>query len=142
MSPAPFRAPSLLALLLFIGGCAGPMGTLREPPPPAPPVTSFDGIYRTAIRPAGSFGSTQLSSWCDTPGQPRVTVTNGQFTYAVPHPNIPGNATPVLTATMAPDGSFSGQIVAGSISGRIDGSRIDGKIDGSACIYRFSGNRI
>jgi hypothetical protein len=63
------------------------------------------------------------------------------FSYAVPHPNVPGNATPNFPATLASDGSFTGQIIAGSISGRVEGNRIQGHIDGSACIYDFTGNR-
>jgi hypothetical protein len=138
-----FRAKApLLTMVSMIGGCAGPMGPIRSNPPPPPPVTSFDGTYHTTIRPAGSFGSAQLTSWCDTPGQPNVTVANGQFTYAAPHPNVPGNPTPVYSATMAEDGSFYGQIVAGTISGQVQGSRMEGRIDGSACVYAFTGYRL
>ena len=71
-----------------------------------------------------------------------ITVANGQFTYAVPHPNVPGNATPVFPATLAADGSFYGEIVAGSMSGSVSGAHIQGKIDGSACLYEFSGDRV
>ncbi len=71
----------------------------------------------------------------------RLSVVNGQFSYAVPHPNVPGNPTPVYPATLAEDGSFTGQIVAGTIAGHIQGSRIEGSIDGSACLYSFTGER-
>jgi hypothetical protein len=81
-------------------------------------------------------------SWCETPGQPTVTVANGQFTYAVPHPNVPGNPTPTYPATMAQNGSFAGQITGGTISGRIDGTHIEGSIDGTGCLYAFAGDRI
>jgi hypothetical protein len=40
-------------------------------------------------------------------------VADGQFSYAVPHPNIPGNPTPAFPATFAADGRFSGQIIWG-----------------------------
>jgi hypothetical protein len=71
-----------------------------------------------------------------------ITVANGQFNYAVPHPNVSGTPTPVFPASIAPDGSFSGQIIVGSISGRVSGTSIEGRIDGSACIYTFSGSRV
>ena len=119
------------------------MGTMHlSESNPTQPVTSFDGSYRSTIRVTGSLGSGRdTSGWCQSPGQPIVTVTNGQFSYAVPHPNVPGNATPVYPATMREDGSFYGEIVAGTISGSVRGTHMQGKIDGSACIYDFSGDR-
>ena len=77
-----------------------------------------------------------------SPGQPVVTIANGQFIYAVPHPKVPGKATPAYPATMAEDGSFTGEIIAGTISGQVQGTRIEGRIDGSACLYAFAGNRM
>ena len=128
--------------MLVIAGCAGPMGTIHSNPPPAPPPTAFDGSYHDTIRVTGSFGTAQGTSWCDSPGQPVITVAKGQFTYAVPHPNIGGTPTPVFEASMAPDGSFYGQVITGSIAGHVSGSHIEGRIDGSACIYSFSGSRV
>ena len=118
------------------------MMTLRSDPPPPPPVTAFDGTYRDAIRTVSSFGAAQTTSWCNTPGQPIITIANGQFTYSVPHPDVPGAATLVFPATMAADGSFTGQVVAGSISGQVRGTHMDGRIDGSACIYQFTAERM
>lgn len=133
----------LLVLLLLFGGCAGPMGPPRLPPPPPPPVVTFDGSYQNTIRTLTSFGSGKdQSGWCSSPGQPIITVADGTFTYAVPHPNLPGNATPTFMATMAQDGSFYGASVPGTLSGSVNGSRITGRIDGSGCLYEFSGNRI
>ena len=128
-------------LALIVGGCAGSMGTMHSNPPPLPSVTSFDGSYRNTIRVIDSFGVAQTTSWCDSPGQHIITVANGQFSYAVPHPNVPGQATPAFPATMAQDGSFYGQVTGGTISGRVQGNRIEGRIDGSACLYSFAGNR-
>ena len=71
-----------------------------------------------------------------------ITVRDGEFSYALPHPGVPGGPTPVFQATMAHDGSFSGQGVGGSVSGRVTGSRIEGRIDGQGCIYEFSGYRV
>jgi hypothetical protein len=132
-----------LALTLVTSGCAGSMGTLHPPSPSPPPVTSFDGSYRNTIRVTGSFGSGKdVSGWCASPGQPIITIANGQFSYAVAHPNVPGSATATFIATMAEDGSFNGQIVAGRLWGRVTGTHIEGRIDGSACLYELSGERV
>ena len=136
------RLCTMVLLLLPIDGCAGSMGTIHSDPPPPPPVTSFDGSYRSMIRPARLHPESQLDTWCETPGQPIITVENGQFTYTVPHPNVTTSITPSFSATIAPDGSFYGEIVTGTISGRVDGTHIEGKIDGSACVYAFSGDRV
>ncbi|HET7883503.1 MAG TPA: hypothetical protein VFL55_21640 [Acetobacteraceae bacterium] len=142
----------LIALTLAAAGCAGPMGTIRPGPSvPAsqaaqvmtvvPPVTAYDGTYRMRLRLTGGAGAAEGNTWCQSGGQPVITVTNGQFDYAVPHPNIPGNPTPVFQATMAADGSFTGAVTSGTMFGRIDGTHMEGKIDGSGCIYAFSGDR-
>jgi hypothetical protein len=139
-TPLIWLCPMVLMMLTI--GCAGPMGAISSGPPPPPPVSTFDGSYRTTIRVVDSFGVAQSTPWCDSPGQPVITVANGQFSYTVPHPNIPGNAAPFYPATMAADGSFSGQIIAGMMYGQVQGNHIEGKIDGSACVYAFSGDRI
>ena len=137
---------SIVILTMTIGGCAGPMVATRPAEAVssamAAPVTEFDGSYRSTIRSTGAFGAAKTTAWCDSPGQPIITVTNGQFTYAVPHPSVPGNATPVFPATVAADGSISGQIIAGTVSGQIHGSHMEGRIDGSACNYAFAGDRM
>jgi hypothetical protein len=130
----------MTVLLLMIGGCAGSLGTIHSNPPP-PPVTTFDGSYRSTIHAIRPFAG-QMNTWCDSPGQPIITVENGQFTYTVPHPNLSVGLVTAFPATIAGDGSFHGEITTGTISGRIDGTHMDGKIDGSACIYAFVGDRI
>ena len=130
----------MTVLLLMIGGCAGSLGTIHSNPPP-PPVTTFDGSYRSTIHAIRPFAG-QMNTWCDSPGQPIITVENGQFTYAVPHPNLPSGLARAYSATFAQDGSFNGDAVIGSFSGRVDGTHIEGKIDGSACAYAFTGDRI
>ncbi len=69
-------------------------------------------------------------------------MANGQLTYVVPHPNLPGNPTPNFPATFAADGTFSGQVISGTTFGRVQGSHIEGRIDGAGCIYTFAGERI
>lgn len=129
-------------LLMGVGACAGPMGTLHSDQIVTPPVTAFDGSYRNTIRVAGAFGQAQTTAWCDTPGQPVVTVANGRLNYSVPHPNVPGEPVTVFTATLAKDGSFSGDQILGMMTGEVQGNRIIGRIDGSACLYEFSGMRV
>lgn len=129
-----------MVLLLLIAGCAGPMGTIHSDTT-APAVTSFDGAYQSTIRITDTAGEVKGNNWCDTPGQPVITVSNGQFSYAVPHPNAPGNPTPTFQATLAQDGSFSGQVVSGTMSGRVSGTHMAGSIDGQGCVYAFTGDR-
>jgi hypothetical protein len=152
MSDLRMTSLAALALVMLVSGCAGSMGTMRGGPsmPAAEavanaataPVTAFDGSYRVTLRSTGSAGAAGNTSWCASPGQPTITVTNGQFSYAVPHPNVPGNATPVYSATIEADGTFYGTIVAGSLSGMVQGTRIQGRIDGSGCLYELSGTRV
>jgi hypothetical protein len=104
-----------------------------------PPVTAFDGSYHNSIRVVTSFGSAQNTTWCDSPGQPLIVIEGGQFSYRVPHPNVPGEASPVFPAIVAADGTFYGQITLGSIYGQIRDGHIQGRIDGSACVYGFAG---
>jgi hypothetical protein len=130
-----------MPLILLLAGCAGSMGTIHVDPATLP-VTAFDGTYSDTIRVTSALDEVKGESWCVTPGQPIITVANGQFTYAVPHPNAPGNATPTFQATMAKDGTFIGQANDGIISGQIIGTHIEGTINGSACIYAFAGDRM
>jgi len=132
-----------MVLVLTTAACAGSMGEPKvETATVVPPVTAFDGSYRATIRSTRSFGAAQTTSWCETPGQPIITVANGQFSYAVPHPNVPGNPTPAYPAIIAQDGSFYGELVGGTISGQVRGTHMEGRIDGSACIYVFTGDRM
>lgn len=130
-----------MGLVLTIAGCAGSMGTIHTAPAPVP-VTAFDGSYRSAIHVTYVSEAAKTGSLCDTPGQPIIAIANGQFSYALQHPNAPGNPTPMFQATMAADGSFVGQGNNGTISGQVHGTHLDGSIDGYECIYAFSGDRM
>jgi hypothetical protein len=132
----------LLAIASAVSGCGGPATPANTPPLVQQPVVAFDGSYRDTIRPTTMASEAVGTKWCDTPGQPTILVSNGQFNYAVPHPNVPGNPTPSFPATLTRDGSFSGTTNNGTISGRVDGSHIEGEIDGSGCNYLFSGDRM
>jgi hypothetical protein len=129
-----------LAVVLLIGGCAGSMGTMHADPTIAP-ATSFDGTYQSSISLTSTSDEAKSAGWCQTSGQPSIAIANGEFSYALPHPNVPGNPTPVFQATMAPDGSFSGQNNDGSISGMVRGTHLEGTISGTACVYAISGDR-
>ncbi len=130
-----------MVVLLTIAGCAGPMGTMHSDTPTAR-VTAFDGTYSNTIRVTGVAEGAQGTNWCDTPGQPVITVSDGEFSYAVPHPNAPGNMTGSFPAALAQDGSFSGQVTSGTISGHVSGSHIEGTINGQGCLYAFAGDRV
>ena len=93
-----------MIVMLTVAGCAGPLGTIHSNTVATPPVTSFDGAYQSTIRVTSSAETTKGTSWCDSPGQPVVTVASGRFSYAVPHPNVPGNPAPSYPATFAQDG--------------------------------------
>ncbi len=130
-----------MAVLLMIAGCAGPMGPVRSSSTAAS-VNAYDGSYQVSIGVTAMAAEAKGTNWCDTPGQPVLTVANGQFNYSLEHPNVPGNMTTSFAATMAQDGSFSGQSMDGSIKGQVSGSHIDGSINGQGCVYAFSGDRM
>jgi hypothetical protein len=132
--------PMLLPLMII--GCAGPMGTIHGAAPTAAAVATYDGAYSNTLRVTGSAGDGRAMSLCSSPGQPVITVVNGRFSYAVPHPNAPGNMTSNFPATMAQDGTFSGQVMDGTITGQVNGGHIEGRIDGQGCLYAFAGDRI
>lgn len=130
-----------MVLMLMVAGCAGSMGVIR-PDSATASVTAFDGSYRNTISIAASASVAKGISWCETPGQPVITVVNGQFSYAVPHPNMPDNPTPTFQAVVAQDGSFLSQSNGGTISGQVRGTSIEGVIDGVGCRYTFAGDRM
>ena len=103
--------PVVLALL--IASCGRP-ATVTQSQTETPPTTAFDGSYQSAIRVTHEAATVEGYSWCQTPGQPLITVTNGQFIYVMPHPDLPGNHPPTaFPATFRPDGSFVGRSVQG-----------------------------
>jgi len=128
-------------LLLTLAGCAGSMGTMHSDTATAP-VTAFDGAYQSTIRITFAADEAAGTNWCQTAGQPIITVANGQFSYDVPHPNVPGNPTPSFQATLAQDGTFIGQANDGTILGQVSGTHIEGHIDGAGCGYEFTGQRM
>lgn len=104
------------------------------------PAVSWDGTYRGTVQITGQGASIQRN-WCETDPQIIVQVTGNSFTYAMPHPNVPHNPTPVYSATITPDGNFRSEMVSGVISGQVVGNHMSGTINGSACIYAFSADR-
>jgi hypothetical protein len=130
-----------VALVLMIAGCVDPAPVQQTKAPPSS-LTSFDGSYRNTIRVTGTAGEAKGTNWCETPGQPIIRVSSGQFSYAIPHPNVPGNPTPIFQAVMSQDGSFTGQANNGTIAGKVSGPSLQGTINGEGCIYAFTGDRM
>ena len=139
MTRVSFSIVSVLAA--FLAGCAA---SERAPPvakaAPTPAAVSWDGTYRGAVQITG-LGSGTDRRWCETDPEIVIEVKQNRFSYAMPHPNVPGDFTPVYAATIASDGTFISQIGTGSIHGQVNGSHMSGTIDGSACVYSFSLNR-
>jgi hypothetical protein len=131
--------PVVLALL--IASCGRP-AAITQSQTETQPTTAFDGSYQSTIRITHEAATVEGYSWCQTPGQPIITVTNGQFIYVMPHPDLPGNHPPTaFPATFRPDGSSVGQSVQGTISGQVRGIHIEGSIDGVGCFYAFAGDK-
>jgi hypothetical protein len=70
-------------------------------------------------------------------------VRNNGFNYAMPHPNVMGNPTPVYPAYIYPDGSIRSVpgSVAGVVTGQVTGNRMEGVISGLGCEYAFTAYR-
>ena len=80
------------------------------------------GWHLSRDRAITGLGSGVQREWCETNPNIVLQVTNGAFTYAMPHPNTPSNFTPVYTATIAADGSFRSQIDTGTMRGKAAGN--------------------
>ena len=127
-----------LVVVLMIAGCAGSVGTIHPDPVPVP-VATFDGSYRSTLR---ITSASAKAFWCNTPGQPVITVANGQFTYLVAHIDVTGSPPAMFPATMARNGSFKGATNDGIISGQMDGTHMEGTLDGELCTYSFTADRM
>jgi len=129
-----------VVVALALASCASEP---RMPPigAPAPvPAVSWDGTYRGTIQITG-VGSGAQRDWCETDLQMVVQVTANSFTYALPHPNVLHNPTPIYSATIASSGTFQSRIGSGVMTGQVAGSHMSGTIDGSLCAYAFSADR-
>ena len=130
-----------MVLAVMVAGCSVP-AAVPQSQTETRPTTAFDGSYTSAIRITSEGAMVVGYSWCNTPGQPIITVANGQFIYSVPHPDLPGDhQTSNFPATIRSDGSFIGRSVQGTISGQVRGTHIEGSIDGVGCLYAFAGDR-
>ena len=125
---------------VVLSGCSPGQSAQPASPVRAATTVSWDGTYRGSIQITG-LGSGVQRLWCETNPEIVVHVANNAFRYEMPHPNAPDNPTPVYAATIAPDGTFNGQIGSGTMSGRVTGTHMSGHIDGSVCVYAFSMDR-
>jgi hypothetical protein len=125
------------ATVLALAGCT----PQPAPPMPAPANPSaWDGTYRGTIR-LTQLGPGLQKDWCETEPKMEVIVADGGFSYAVSHPNAPGNPTSVYVGVVRPDGSVSAQLVSGVMTGNVTGTQMTGTISGAGCIYAFALNR-
>ena len=132
--------PSIFAALLAASGilvssCSSTY--LREGSAPRP-MPSFDGLYSGSIR-IRNVSSSSPRDWCETTPTMRIEVRNNGFNYAMSHPNVMGNPSPVYSAYIYPDGSIRSVpgIVAGIVTGQATGNRMEGAISGLGCEYAF-----
>ena len=137
--------PSIFAALLAASGmlvssCSGST-YLREGSAPRP-IPSFDGLYSGSIR-IRNVSSASPSDWCKTTPAVRIEVRNNGFNYAMSHPNLMGNPTPVYSAFIYPDGSIRSVpgTVDGIVTGQVTGTRMEGAISGLGCEYAFTAYR-
>ena len=130
----------ILAAVIALAGCAQQPTTQRSDVDVSAPTVSWNGTYRGTMRITG-IGSGVQRRWCETDPQMIVQVAGNSFTYAMTHPNVPDNPTPVYSTTIAPDGVFQSQLGSGVMNGKVVGSHMSGTIDGSACVYAFSADR-
>ena len=136
--------PSIFATLLaesgmLVSSCGS---TYLRDGSTARPIPSFDGLYSGSIR-IRNGSSSPPSDWCATTPTVRIEVRNNGFDYAMPHPNLIGNPTPVYSAYIYPDGSIRSipGIVAGIVMGQVTGNRMEGVISGLGCEYAFTAYR-
>jgi hypothetical protein len=127
-------------VMLLLAGCTPEPKAPATATVDAKPSMSWDGMYRGSIQVTG-LGSGIEASWCETDPQMLVRVSSAAFSYAMPHPNAPGNPTPVYSGNVASDGTFTANLGSGTMAGRITGDRMEGKIDGSVCVYSFAMTR-
>jgi hypothetical protein len=132
---------TLVSLAGLLTGCS--------PAPPAASTTqaqaapvSFDGVYTGQIRLTTMAAAARGQKWCETNPDWAVSVKDNAFHYTLSHPHLP-QANRDLSATIAPDGTFSGATINGDVTmaGRISGSHIEGSIKGVGCSYAFAADR-
>ena len=131
----------VIIAVVALAGCASGPRTQSGGAVAAAPVVSWDCTYRGTVQVTG-LGSGMQRQWCETDPAMMVQVSGNAFTYAMPHPNAPGNPTPLYPATIASDGTFRSQIGSGIMSGRVIAGHMSGTIDGSACVHAFSMDRL
>ena len=137
----PYIFAALLAASgMLVSSCSG--STYLREGSAARPIPSFDGLYSGSIR-IRNVSSSSPSDWCETTPTMSIEVRNNGFNYAMPHPNVMGNPTPVYPAYIYPDGSIRSipGIVAGIVTGQVTGNRMEGAISGLGCEYAFTAYR-
>lgn len=132
----------LIALTGLLTDCSSPAPSSTSATQAQDAPVSFDGVYTGQIRLTTMAGPARGQRWCDTNPDWVVSVKGNAFRYTLSHPYLP-QADRDLSATIAPDGTFSGASVNGDVTltGRISGSHIEGSIKGVGCGYAFAAER-
>jgi hypothetical protein len=122
------RAARLAALCAALSAC-----TARPPPsapaPPAKPPATIDGEYR------GTSTRFQAESRaCPHPGLVRLEVIDGRFQFR-------WDARTWVDATIAPDGTVTGNAERITMVGKQVGPKIDGDVTNGDCGLHFTAAR-
>jgi hypothetical protein len=122
------RAGLLAALCAALAACAKPPPPPPPAPPPKPPET-IDGEYRGT-----STRFQAQSSTCPHPGLVRFDVINSQFQFR-------WDAATAVDATIAPDGTVTGNAERITLAGKQAGPKIEGDVTNGDCGLHFTVTR-
>ena len=135
------RATRVLVICVSCSGCVGEPAYLTAPTK-AQPQISFDGTYRASLQ-VTSASSSLPREWCETDRRPVFQIRDNNFSFSMPHPNIPGNYSLEYTVSIYSDGIMQGTSGdLGVLAGRVTGTHMQGVISGSGCEYSFSADRV
>ena len=150
MKVSVLRRLTCLGLGILTWSCTAPPSPSASPAGGVSQISSYDGHYQGTVQ-ATAAGSGIDPAQCATDSRIAFDVSNGRFVYDQTHPRVAGtspgltaaNTTTAYTATIAPNGTFSGGSErGGTIFGTIKGSHMNGDVQGLLCRYSFFADRI
>ncbi len=131
---------AMLVIGAALSGCYPP--PLSTPAVVEPSVTGmYDGSYHGSVE-LTYVAPLAQRTWCQTPEQVTVDISNGSLTYAQPHPTYPQSPVINYAATVTNDSKFTGASdKGGSINGQITSTHLTGTLDGLGCSYTIDAER-